>query len=407
LGATALLHSDARNKEVALGRIKRLASVGLRLEPFARAVLDLINDGVSHSPNRVILAGGSGGVDACIGSTREIAAAVPLYHQYFVDASPEVSGVRFNYDSYALRWVLPSKVTWPQEALVLPNFHRAEGYNTVYRPLGWHHFVQVVFQESGEFIGYCPIWRSADQKPFSREDVAFLGALAPHVAHGLKVAQLQQRVHSEGDGFATVPGWNSGVVLMDRSGRPIAIDAEATLIFQQLGVLDGMGADTFAARNVRHALDYVMQTLKNIFQEPDGGSSTAAAPVCQLYHHWTGTMLRLRGVRMAGRSDEREYVTVLVERGETVESRRRRFIARWGLSHREAGILTLIAESKTGPEIAILLRISHDTVRKHTSRIFEKLNVETRTAAAAVALSAVSLEGVASGYSPNSARTRQ
>jgi uncharacterized protein (UPF0147 family) len=86
---------------------------------------------------------------------------------------------------------------------------------------------------------------------------------------------------------------------MDRGGRPIAIDAEATLIFQQLGVLDGMSADTFAARNVRHALDYVMHTLKNIFQEPDGGSSTAAAPVCRLYHHWTGTMLRLRGVRMA------------------------------------------------------------------------------------------------------------
>ena len=96
-------------------------------------------------------------------------------------------------------------------------------------------------------------------------------------------------------------------------------------------------------------------------------------------------------------SDEREYVTVLVERGETVESRRRRFIARWGLSQREAGILTLIAESKTGPEIAILLRISHDTVRKHTSRILEKLGVETRTAAAAIALSATSLESVVSG----------
>jgi DNA-binding CsgD family transcriptional regulator len=406
LGATALLHSDARNKEVALGRIKRLASAGLRLEPFARAVLDLINDGVSHSPNRVILAGGSDGVDACIGSTQEIAAAVPLYHQYFVDAPPEVSGVRFKYDSYALRWVLPSKFTWPQEELVLPNFHRAEGYNTVYRPLGWHHFVQIVFQEGGEFIGYCPMWRSADQKPFGREDIAFIRAIAPHIAHGLKVAQLQQRVHGEGDGFSAIPGWNSGVVLMDCGGRPVAMDAEATLIFQQLGILDGVGANTFASRNVRQALDYVMHTLKNIFHEPDGGSSTTGAPVYRFYHHWTGIVLRLRGVQMVG-SDEREYVTVLVERGETLESRRHRFIARWGLSQREAGILTLIAESKTGPEIAILLRISHDTVRKHTSRIFEKLNVETRTAAAAVALSAVSLEGVASGYSPNSARTRQ
>jgi DNA-binding CsgD family transcriptional regulator len=301
---------------------------------------------------------------------------------------------------------LPSKVTWPQEELVLPNFHRADGYNTVYRPLGWHHFVQVVFQEGSELIGYCPIWRSADQKPFSREDIAFIRATAPHIAHGLKIAQLQQGVHIEGDSFAAVPGWNSGVVLMDRSGRPIAMDAEATLIFQQLGVLDGVGADTFAVRSVRHALEYVMHTLKNIFHEPDGGSSTAATPVYRLYHHWSGTVLRLRGVRMVG-SDEREYVTVLVERGETLESQRRKFIARWGLSQREAGILSLIAESKTGPEISILLRISHGTVRKHTSHILEKLGVETRTAAAAIALSAASLESVASRYSPHSARTHQ
>jgi hypothetical protein len=34
-----MLRSDARNKEVALARIKRLASAALRLEPFARTVL--------------------------------------------------------------------------------------------------------------------------------------------------------------------------------------------------------------------------------------------------------------------------------------------------------------------------------------------------------------------------------
>jgi hypothetical protein len=165
---------DMRRKELALGRIKRLASSGLSLEPFGRAALDLIHDGVPHSPNRVILAGGSDRVDACIGSTQEIAAAVPLYRQYFVDAPAEVSGVKYQYNSHALKFVLPSKILWPQEELVLPHFLRAEAFNTVYRPLGWHHFVQIVFQEGGDFLGYCPIWRSSDQKPFSRDDIASL-----------------------------------------------------------------------------------------------------------------------------------------------------------------------------------------------------------------------------------------
>ena|SRR5579872_7330365 len=80
-----------------------------------------------------------------------------------------------------------------------------------------------------------------------------------------------------------------------------------------------------------------------------------------------------------------EYFTVLVERGESAEHRRLRTMVRWGLTDREAEVLSLVGDGKTGPEIAILLAISHDTVRKHTSRIFEKLAVETRGAAASIA----------------------
>jgi len=171
---------------------------------------------------------------------------------------------------------------------------------------------------------------------------------------------------------------------MDRGGKPIAMDATARLIFQQMGVFEGVAADAFASRPVRYALDYVSHTLNNIFHKPEGGSSTADAPVYRLYHHRTGIVLKLRGVQMLS-SEGPEYVTVLIERGETFESRRRRLQIRWGLSEREANVLSLIAEAKTGPEIAILLYISHDTVRKHTSHILEKLGVETRAAAASAA----------------------
>ena len=97
------------------------------------------------------------------------------------------------------------------------------------------------------------------------------------------------------------------------------------------------------------ALDYVMRTLKEIFHEPDGGSFNGAAPVYRLYHHWTGIVLKLRGVRMAS-VDGREYTTILVERGETVTGRRRRLQFRWGLSDREVEVLALIGQGKTGPE---------------------------------------------------------
>jgi hypothetical protein len=76
----------------------------------------------------------------------------------------------------------------------------------------------VGFKQAGEFAGYYAIWRNTDQKPFSRDDVAFLRAAGPHIAHGLKTAQLMQRGDAEGDGFVLLPGWNSGVVLVDSGG---------------------------------------------------------------------------------------------------------------------------------------------------------------------------------------------
>ena len=45
----------------------------------------------------------------------------------------------------------------------------------------------VLFQENGDLAGYYPLWRSPDQKPFTREDMGFLKASAPHIAHGLRV----------------------------------------------------------------------------------------------------------------------------------------------------------------------------------------------------------------------------
>jgi DNA-binding CsgD family transcriptional regulator len=380
--------SDSRNKARALGRIKRLASSGLPLEPFVRGVFESLNDGVPHSPNRVMLASGGERIDAYVGSTEEIARATPLFRKFFVDSTPEMCGVKFPYGADALRNVLPSQTIWTQQDLLLDHFFRGEAYNVVYRPLGWHHLLQVVFQESGEFFGYCPIWRSSDQQPFSRDDIEFLRTAAPHVAHGLRAARLLERSESwpqQSYEFQPLSAWRSGIILLDSTGKLIAIDPDARLILQQLGVLDGVTIDQFTPAPVRDGLAYISHVIAKIFHCADSDAERAGAPVYRLYQHWTGIVLKLRGVRMMA-TDGREYTAILVERGETVGARHLRMSARWGLSQREAEILSLIADGKTGPEIAVLLAISHDTVRKHTSKILDKLGVETRIAAVTLAL---------------------
>ena len=55
------------------------------------------------------------------------------------------------------------------------------------------------------------------------------------------------------------------------------------------------------------------------------------------------------------------------------------------LTPRETEVLSWLAKGKTNRDIADILGMSHRTVNKHLEHIFEKLGVETRTAAAAMA----------------------
>jgi DNA-binding CsgD family transcriptional regulator len=63
-------------------------------------------------------------------------------------------------------------------------------------------------------------------------------------------------------------------------------------------------------------------------------------------------------------------------------------LAQLPVTEREREILALVAAGKTNAEIASVLAISPRTVQKHLEHIFQKLGVETRTAAAVRALAA-------------------
>ncbi len=59
------------------------------------------------------------------------------------------------------------------------------------------------------------------------------------------------------------------------------------------------------------------------------------------------------------------------------------------LTPRETEVLGWLAKGKTNRDIADILGMSHRTVNKHLEHIFEKLGVETRAAAAALASRAI------------------
>lgn len=102
---------------------------------------------------------------------------------------------------------------------------------------------------------------------------------------------------------------------------------------------------------------------------------------------------RARGPRrlvctLQGRTVDDDWLIVLREVSDaaTVEATMQAF----GLTLRESEVLYWVAKGKTNRDIGDILGTSPATVKKHLERVYEKLGVETRTAAAAMAMRKVS-----------------
>jgi DNA-binding NarL/FixJ family response regulator len=87
---------------------------------------------------------------------------------------------------------------------------------------------------------------------------------------------------------------------------------------------------------------------------------------------------------LQGRTVDDDWLVVLREVSDaaTVEETMQAF----GLTLRESEVLYWVAKGKTNRDIGDILGASPATVKKHLERVYEKLGVETRTAAAALAM---------------------
>jgi len=90
---------------------------------------------------------------------------------------------------------------------------------------------------------------------------------------------------------------------------------------------------------------------------------------------------------LQGRTVDDDWLVVLREVNDaaTVQATMQAF----GLTLRESEVLYWVAKGKTNRDIGDILGSSPATVKKHLERVYEKLGVETRTAAASMALQRV------------------
>lgn len=85
-----------------------------------------------------------------------------------------------------------------------------------------------------------------------------------------------------------------------------------------------------------------------------------------------------------GLTEEGECLLVLHEESDAAITKV--LVESFRLTLREAEVLYWVSHGKTNRDIGDILGISHRTINKHLENLFEKLGVETRTAAAAAAM---------------------
>jgi DNA-binding NarL/FixJ family response regulator len=172
--------------------------------------------------------------------------------------------------------------------------------------------------------------------------------------------------------------------------------ASARQMKQARSALDAFGQATIAVRPESGRITWQTPLARRLLASYFGGEHEHA-PSAIL--NWLGTSstsgtnaLPLNIVRESRRliltlhdqTADGEWLLVLREENDAAQIET--LIASFGLTRKEAEVLYWVSRGKTSPDIGEILGSSPRTVNKHLEHIYEKLGVETRTAAANLAL---------------------
>jgi DNA-binding CsgD family transcriptional regulator len=206
-------------------------------------------------------------------------------------------------------------------------------------------------------------------REFAERDRMVLSLIRPHIRQALANAHLTTRLTAESSTFQQVIAATSLNVL--------TLTAQNTVLW-------GMPRALALLKQVRgwnpHRPDQLPPVMLDWIGSIESGFDTPnklQTPCTPLELDCGSTRARLRMLRKGI-----HRIIVMEETGHTVAPDQ---LASLGLTKRETEVLSWIAQGKTNEEIGGILGCHLRTVKKHLERIYIKLGVENRTAAAMVA----------------------
>lgn len=249
-------------------------------------------------------------------------------------------------------------------------FHRTGLYNEFFRHLGVEYRIAKGLPGAPGLVTAIYLDRRRGARDFGERDRLLLNLLRPHLNQAYRNATAVDRMRREIALFeAGVEAVDGSLVLLTPDGEPPRMSPRA-----RRWITKYFGPSRKGGTHLPEPLERWLAFRAR------PAASALESPRRPLVVEAQSTRLVLRVI-------DKGTTRVLLLHEEERDVRPKPLEA-LGLSPREAEVLAWVAEGKTSGEIAIILALSRRTVEKHLERVFAKLGVETRTAAAAIALSA-------------------
>ena len=241
-------------------------------------------------------------------------------------------------------------------------------YREFLKPLGLGHGMLGIFMDDNAW-GIMGLLRGADASDFSGRDTEIMRRLAPHIGTGLKTAVLHSRASVEPAAEDT-----PGVLTLDHRGRVLSHTPPVEQLLSELEELspfwrEGRGLPV-AVRMVRNAVRRALT--------PESDRDLNLIPRLRVRAR-SGRWLTLYGSLTESSPGRPSEIVIVIEPTKPEE-------VAWlnaasnGLSPREEEVVKLVLRGLSNRQISQALHISENTVQRHLSNIFEKVEVRGRRA---------------------------
>ena len=229
---------------------------------------------------------------------------------------------------------------------------RSARYRDVFAPLGLEDELRAVLQTRGATWGFLCLHRERGSA-FSREEMAFMHRIAPHVADGIRLGLLIESVDSVD--LADSPG----LILLAPDDSVQAKNAAAD---QWLAELSGSKSDPLPIE-----IAAIAARLRSL-------APTTRAPLLRARTR-TGRWATLRASWMPGASHD--TVAVIIQEA-TPEELAPVVMSAYGLTAQERALARLVFQGLSTHAISRQLEITEHTVQDHLKSIFDKTGVRSR-----------------------------